>query len=84
MKNLGLLSWMSQLGLNVALPPVGFILLGCYVRNRFSLGNWVIWVSIALGLVFSVQGLWSSLRKMHRLAEEKDRDEPPVSFNDHE
>ena len=84
MKNISLIVWMTQLGLNVALPPAGFILLGSYVKNRFSLGNWVIWVAVALGLVCAIHGLISSLAKMQKMAQQDEEEKPPVAFNDHE
>lgn len=84
MKNLRMLVWLTQLGLSVAFPLAGFVLLAVYLRNRFGLGIWVLLVGIVLGLVGAVDGLRSSLRAMSRMAGEKPKKEPPpVSFNDH-
>lgn len=87
MKDLSLLVWLTQLGLSVALPPAGLIFLATWLRERFSLGNWVIWVAIVLGLICAVDGLRVSLKTLERLTKQnKDKDEnpPAVSFNDHE
>lgn len=84
MKNLSLLVWITQLGLSVAVPPVGFILLATWIRNLFDLGVWVVIVGAILGLVFAVDGLRSSLKAMSRMAKDKKEDTPPVSFNDHQ
>ena len=47
MKDLSMLVWLSQLGLSVAAPLAGFILLAVWLNERFSLGVWVIWVCAA-------------------------------------
>ena len=84
MKDLNLLVWLSQLGLTVVAPPVGFILLGVWLRNRFAWGNWVIWVAVALGLYCMVTGFISSLRMLSAISAEKKKNKPSVSFNDHD
>ena len=84
-KDLNLLVWLTQLGISVAAPLGGCIWLGVWLRQRFSLGVWVVVVCILLGLVFAVDGLRVSLKTMERMAKDKKgSDPPPVSFNDHE
>lgn len=83
MKNLNLLVWLTQLGLSVALPPAGFILLAVWLRDRFALGGWVLWIGILLGVVCAIDGLRMSLKAMESMAKDK-KDDPPVSFNDHD
>ncbi|MBQ8359741.1 MAG: AtpZ/AtpI family protein [Oscillospiraceae bacterium] len=82
-KNLNLLVWLTQLGLSVALPPVGFILFAVWLRNRFNLGEWILWIGILLGIVCAIDGLRMSLKAMKAMCDDK-REEPPVSFNDHD
>lgn len=88
MKDLSLLVWLTQLGLSVALPPAGMIFLATWLRDRFSLGNWIIWVAIVLGLICAIDGLRVSLKSLERLTRNKnneDKEQPPtVSFNEHE
>ena len=85
MKNLSLLVWLTQLGFSVAFPLAGFVLLAVWLQNRFSLGAWVIWAGVALGVICAVDGLRTSLKAMERLAKKKpDEEPPPVSFNDHD
>ena len=84
MKGLNLLIWMTQLGISVAVPPVVFVLLGVWLRDRFGLGNWVMIVAVAVGLICAVNGLRSSLKVMERMTEDKQQEKPPVSFNDHD
>ncbi len=84
MKNFSLRAWLTQLGRAVALPLAGFILLAVWLRERFGLGNWVLWVGIVVGAVSAVDGLRVSLKALSRLAGEPKEDPPPVSFNDHQ
>lgn len=85
MKNLSLLVWITQLGMSVALPLAGFTLLGLWLRERFSLGIWVVLAGVALGLFSAVDGLRLSLKAMHRQSKEKPgKNPPPVAFNDHD
>lgn len=85
MKDLTLLVWLTQLGLSVALPMAGFILLALWLQSRFGWGDWVLWAGIALGLVCAIDGLRISLKALAQLSKEKKEDSPPpVSFNDHD
>ena len=85
MKNLSLLIWLSQLGISVAVPLAGFVLLAVWLQSRFDLGAWVIWIGVALGVICAIDGLRTSLKAMDRLANHKaDPEPPPVAFNDHD
>lgn len=84
MKNISLLVWLSQLGLSVAVPLGGFVLLGVWLHNRFGWGSWIIVVCTVLGVICAADGLRSSLKAMDRIAKNETEDKPPVSFNDHD
>lgn len=84
MKNLSLIVWITQLGLSVAVPPAGFILLAVWLKEQQGWGSWVIWTGIALGIYSAVEGLRSSLKAMERLSADKKDEKPPVSFNEHD
>ena len=84
MKNLGLIIWLTQLGISVALPLGGFVWLGDWLHNRFNWGVWVVIVGVVIGIICAVDGLRTSLKAMSRMAKEKKEDAPPVSFNDHD
>ena len=85
MKDISLLVWLTQLGLSVALPPAGFILLAVWLRDRFGWGSGVLGGGIGLGLVFAADGLRTSLKTMERMSKDTTKkDPPPVSFNDHD
>lgn len=84
MKDLNLIVWLSQLGMNVAFPLAGFVLLGVWLHNRFGWGQWTVWAGIVVGLITAIHGFHSSLKALSALArDKKDSETPPVSFNDH-
>lgn len=84
MKDLSLLVWLTQLGLSVAFPLAGFILLAVWLRSRFGLGVWILFCGVALGLICAVDGLRNSLKAMDRLSKNKKSPPPPAAFNDHD
>ena len=84
MKDMKLLIWLTQLGLSVAVPLGGFLLIAIWLQNRFQLGVWVVILGIVLGLICAFEGLMSSLKAMKRMAKNDREETPPVSFNDHE
>ncbi len=85
MKDLSLIVWITQLGLSVALPPAGFILLAKWLQGRFGWGNWVMAVGIILGILCAVDGLIYNLKVLMKLSKDKKKDDvPPVSYNEHD
>ena len=86
MKNLQLLIWLTQLGLNTAAPLAGFVLLAVWLKNQFGLGSWVILVGIGLGVFQAILGLRDSLRALEKLSrkERQEEKENTLSFNDHD
>ena len=84
MKNLKLIVWLTQLGLSVAIPPAGFILLALWLRDSHGWGGWVLWVGIALGVIGAFDGLRSGLKAMERMSRNEKKEDLPVSFNEHE
>lgn len=85
MKDLNLIVWLTQLGLSVAMPLAGFVLLAVWLHDSCGWGKWVIWVGAALGVGSAVSGLRSSLRILNRLGGNGSDQKPPdISFNDHD
>ena len=84
MKEITLLTWLTQLGLSVAVPLAGWILLALWLQKRFELGGWMLWVGIALGVFGAVDGLIRSLKALSKLTKRSDAPQPPVAFNDHD
>lgn len=84
MKDLNLLIWLTQLGLSVAVPLAGFLLLAVWLNQSCGWGRWVIFAGLLLGLISAVKGFRSSLRAMELMSKNRNKPEPPsVSFNDH-
>ncbi|MBR3928358.1 MAG: AtpZ/AtpI family protein [Clostridia bacterium] len=88
MKELNMLVWITQLGMGVAMPLAGFIYLGIWLRNKFSLGAWCVIVFCVIGMITAIDGLRVSLKTMERLdkfkKKKKERDISGVSFNEHD
>lgn len=84
MKNINLLIWVTQLGLSVVAPLVGFILLSVWLQNIFSCGDWIRVVGVLLGVLGAANGLISSLKILKKLSPEDPKQNPSVSFNDHD
>ena len=64
MKNISLIVWVTQLGLSIAVPLAGFVLLGVWLNQSLGWGKWTIFVGAGLGLYCAVQSLMSSLKTM--------------------
>lgn len=84
MKDLQLLTWLTQLGLSTAVPLAGFVLLGVWLRNRFALGNWVLLVCIGLGLLFAIDGFVRSLKLLSSMTKDTKTKKPPISYGEHD
>lgn len=84
MKDLGLLIWLGQLGLSVAVPLAGFIFLGIWLHGSLGWGSWTVWAGIILGIGGAIGGLRDTIRSMNQLISRRSKkDPPPISFNDH-
>ena len=85
MRDIKLLVWLTQLGLSVAGPLAGFIMLAVWLRHRFDLGAWILIVGIILGISGAVDGFRVSMKAMESMSKDKSNEKkiPPVSINDH-
>ena len=54
MKEVNLLIWMTQLGLSVALPLIGFAFLGVWLNQSCGFGSWTVWTGLILGILSGV------------------------------
>ena len=84
MKDLNMMAWLTQLGVSVALPLGGFVLLGVWLRQQFGLGNWVVMSGCIIGLIMALDGLRYSIKAMAQMEGRKKQGDAPVSYNDHE
>ena len=74
--------WLTQLGLSVAAPLAGFVILAVWLHKSRGWGAWTIPVGIVLGLLGAAGGLYSGFKTLHRLSRE-DEQQQTQSFNDH-
>lgn len=84
MKDLGLLVWLTQLGLSVAFPLAGFVVLGFWLHQHFGWGSWTVWCGIALGLVCAITGFRDCLKALSKFSHSKSENDTSVSFNSHD
>ena len=66
------LSYLTQLGVSIALPPVLCILFGIRLQNKFAIGDWVIIVSLLVGLVSGACSFASFIRLVRYKASKKE------------
>lgn len=83
MKDLQLLTWLTQLGLSTTVPLAGFVLLAVWLRSRFGLGLWVLFVGIGLGLLSAIDGFVRTLKVLDSMSHKEEKN-PPVSYSEHE
>lgn len=86
MKDLQMLVWLSQVGISVAAPLAVFVFCAVWLRERFGLGMWIIWLGLGLGVICAVSGFCQCLQLMERLSKRNDKQDPkpPVGFNQHD
>lgn len=72
----------GQLGFTIVTPPVVMALLGHWLQRRFSLGGWIMAVSLVLGLAAAASGAWGFYRRV--TAAEKQKKTETVVFYHHE
>lgn len=84
MKNLQLLTWLTQLGLSTAVPLAGFVLLAVWLKSRFALGNWILFAGIGIGLFCAIDGFYKNLKILNEMSKNKKGKQPPLSYSEHD
>lgn len=89
MRTMRELVWLTQLGLSIVCPLLLCLLGAVWLRDRFGLGNWVIFLGVALGLggAFSAAAAFArDIGFLNRSGRGKrnNRKKPPISFNEHD
>lgn len=82
MKELRLLIGLTQLGLSVAVPLVGFPLLALWLQRELGWGAWTGWAGVVIGVICAIDGFRFSLKAMKQ-ASGSQKPPPPPSFNEH-
>lgn len=83
MKEFSLLIWLTQLGISVAAPLAVLVLLAVWLHRSCGWGQWTIWVGLVVGFICAIQGFRDSLKIMEQVSREKKKEDPGVSFNEH-
>jgi hypothetical protein len=63
------LALLTQLGISIALPPLLCLYAANWLRNRYSLGGWILAVGLVIGVgggVMSAWKFWLMIRKRYR------------------
>ena len=85
MKDLRMLIWLTQLGLSIAVPLAGFVLLGIWLHNSVGWGVWTIFAGLFLGVISALRSFRDTMKAMDLTSgRNKQQDPPPVSFNQHD
>lgn len=64
--------YISQLGISLILPVVLCVLLGTYIKNKFELGDWVMLVSILLGISVAARNFYVFMLFVTKKAKESE------------
>lgn len=83
MKEWGLLIWLPQFGISVVFPLIGFIMLAVWLQDHWGWGQWVLWACIFCGLFTAAVGVRDTIKAMNLLSKKKEKDDVPISFNQH-
>lgn len=83
MREISLIAWITQLGISVAVPLVGFVFLAVWLRQTYELGIWVLMAGVFLGLYCAIHGFIQNMKMLGRVHNQKKKEKPPVYFNDH-
>lgn len=84
MKHLKDLIWLTQLGLSIAMPLGLFLWGAVWLRDRYDLGVWVLILGLVLGLYSSFSAVRTFYLYYKNREAPKKKDDPPVSFRDHD
>lgn len=82
-KLLRYLVWLTQLGLSVAVPLAGFIILGVWLHNSKGWGAWTVPLGILFGILGAVGGLYDGFKTLHRMMK-ADEEKPDFGYNRHD
>lgn len=80
------LSWLTQLGFSIVSPLLICVLGSVWLRNRFTLGRWVVIVGLLLGLGGALSAGLAFFRHTRQVDQggTHKQSPPPVSFNEHD
>ncbi|MEF9969617.1 MAG: AtpZ/AtpI family protein [Ruthenibacterium sp.] len=65
------LSWLTQFGLSLVVPPILCLLAASWLTRRFSLGTWVYFVALVFGLGAAACTFWKFLQMVQQRGNKK-------------
>lgn len=85
-KTLRELTWLTQLGFSIVSPLLLCVLGSAWLRERFSLGCWVVVLGLLLGLSGALSAGLTFFRHTQHLDQEdtQKKGPPSISFNEHD
>lgn len=65
-RNMRALAWMTQFGLNMVTPLVLCIIIAAWLKNKFNIGDWIIFAAIIIGVGSSVINMFSFIKTVSK------------------
>ena len=65
-KSLRAAAWLTQFGLNMVSPIILALLLAAWLKNKFSLGNWIIILAVIFGVGAAFTSMFSFIKFVQR------------------
>ncbi len=65
-ENMRALAWMTQFGLNMVTPLVLCIIVAAWLKNKFGIGNWIIFAAIIIGVGSSAVSMFSYIKTVNK------------------
>ena len=72
------ISFLTQFGFSVITPILLCIFCGIWIRNKFGLGDWIVFIAIIIGLIsafYSSVSIFSYIFKEAKKSEEEEKNE---------
>lgn len=69
------LSLLTQFGLSIATPPIICIFAALFIQKKFSTGDWIVIVSLVVGLISSGCSFYDFIKKFSKKAKSGDKDD---------
>jgi len=67
------IGYVGQFGFTIVCPPIVMALLGVWLRDRFSLGGWIVPLFIVIGLLAAASSAYSFFRAIARIEDRRDK-----------
>ena len=79
-----MVSTFGQLGFTIVTPPVVLALLAHWLQQKYSLGSWVMFSAILLGLIAAAGGVYGYYRRVTAFEKKQEKEKPKAVYFRHE